>query len=525
MDDSLRARAAALLAERSEPAASERLSAHELRQAVHELHIHQIELELQNDELQAAQRRLEDSRAALAESERRYRDLFERAPVGYVRVDRTGPILEANQAIEALLGAEPGGLTGRKLYEFVTPAFTDAYFLHRQAALRGESPDPVRVVLRALDGELRNVEVTARASGDPVASLRISVVDTSASERPEVEHRASEQQRGLLASALPIAVAYVGADGRFEFCNRAFEALCGSQRATIEGRFLLEILGATAYVGLREHVRAALGGESARFEGTLSFPAAASRFASVLLAPDWLPAAGVRGFWMLIEDNTELEAARRGLRRAAAQIALAEERERRALAADLHDDVGQLMSLASFKLHELQAHASEPRAATLLAEVEELTRRAQKSVSSLTFELSPPLLYDVGFIATAEWLAENLRDRYGLRTTIEKRGDEPELDEATRVTLYRALRELLINVAKHAGTNEAQVVIDAGPAGVAITVQDHGFGFDPQAPADGFGLRSIRERIESLGGRIVLDSTRGEGVRVVLTVPLAPGAR
>lgn len=528
MDESssLRARADALLAERGEGPGTKRLGTRELRQLVHEFRVHQIELELQNDELQASQRRLEDSRAALADSERRYRELFELAPIGYVCLDRGGAILEANRTLEDLLRAEPGQLTGRRLDDFVMPAHKDAYFLHSQAAARAEAPFPARVALRNLDGEQRDVELTARSgAGDP-AYLRVAVLDVSARERAEAGLHESERQRRLLADALPVAVAYVGADGRFEFCNRSFEALHGAPLAAIEGHDIVETFGADVYAALREHLRAALRGEITRFEGLLPFPAAGSRFVSLLLSPDWLPDGGVRGFWVLIDDRSELEEARRGLRRAAAEVALAEDRERRALAADLHDDVGQLISLVSIKLRELQEHAGGRAAAGLLAEVAELTRRARERVSSLTFELSPPLLYDVGFVATAEWLAENLRQRYGLHTTITRHGEEPDLDEATRVTLYRVLRELLINVAKHAGTNRAYVAIKADASSISVAVQDHGFGFDPRVPAHGFGLRNVRERIESLGGRLNIDSTPKRGARITLSVPArARGSR
>ena len=124
--------------------------------------------------------------------------------------------------------------------------------------------------------------------------------------------------------------------------------------------------------------------------------------------------------------------------------------------------------------------------AEYLAEVEALVRQARRSIGSLTFELSPPLLYDVGVVATAEWLVENLRQRYGLSASIERRGPVPELDETTRVTLYRALRELLLNVAKHSGTQEAHVLIEGDASGITLTVRDHGFGFDPKAPSGGF---------------------------------------
>ncbi|HXZ84077.1 MAG TPA: sensor histidine kinase, partial [Myxococcota bacterium] len=232
----------------------------------------------------------------------------------------------------------------------------------------------------------------------------------------------------------------------------------------------------------------------------------------------------VRGFCALVDDRSELEEARRAVRDAAAQASLAEDRERRALASDLHDDVGQLVSLLAIKLRELRAQVGRSSSGGRLGELEDLTRQIRKRISSLSFELSPPLLYDVGFAAAAEWLAESLQGRYGLRTSFERRGDLPPLDESTSVTLFRALRELLINVARHAGTNRARVVLAGGTGEVSVTVQDQGCGFEPHAGGGGFGLRSLRERIELLGGRISFDSAPRRGTSVSIHVP-APEPR
>ncbi|MDH3685605.1 MAG: hypothetical protein OEP95_05235, partial [Myxococcales bacterium] len=99
----LEQRARASLARQGDEEADERLSVPELRHALHELHVHQIELELQNEELRTTQHQLEESRAALATSEYRYHELFERAPVGYLRVGRNGAILEVNDTGVELL--------------------------------------------------------------------------------------------------------------------------------------------------------------------------------------------------------------------------------------------------------------------------------------------------------------------------------------------------------------------------------------------------------------------------------------
>jgi PAS domain S-box-containing protein len=518
---SLRQRAQARLAGEAEPELEGRPTAAALRRVVNELRVHQIELELQNEELRDAQRELEESCASLEASKHLYRELFEEAPIGFLRLDPEGAIVEANQAASELLGAPAGELAGRKLPELVAPESQDAYYLHRRGVLDDGRAIPIAVALRGLDGLTREVEIRMRPSdGDP-HEIRVALLDTTALERAETGRQESERQRRLMGDALPVAVGYVGADGCYRFCNRAFEALCGWPAAVVHGRPIFEVLDPDTYAALREHVRAALVGESVRFEGQLAFPGTGPRFVSILFAPDRRPDARTRGFYMMIDDRTALEEARRALRKAATQGALAEERDRRALAADLHDDAGQLLSLASIKLRALQEEAGEAPWVARLGEVEELTREARRSITSLSFQLSPPLLYDVGFVAAAEWLAESLKQRYGLETQIVTADGEPPLEEATRATLFRALRELLINVARHAGRPRAEVVIQAGPERLVVTVADEGVGFDLRSRARGFGLWHVIERIESLGGSVAVASAPGEGTRVCVTVPTA----
>jgi PAS domain S-box-containing protein len=515
---SLRRLARARLAARERSRGDDQLASADLREVVHELRVHQIELELQNEELQRIQDDLERSQAELVASESRYRDLFENAPVGYLRLDRSGAIVEANQTIARLLGVERSRLEDRKVSEFVVPPYQDPYYFHRQAALRGEQPPPVLVALRVQDGAMREVEIGARRLGPGEDELRVALLDVTDRERAEAERHESERQRRLMADALPLGVGYVGADGSCEFCNRTFEALCGAPQEGIEGRPIFEVLGRDAYPALRDHVRSALIGELARFEGELRLPGSGRRFVSVLLAPDRAADGRVRGFYALFDDRTELEVVRRGLRKAAAEAALAEERERRVLAADLHDGAGQLLSLASIKLRGLEDQAGPAEWAGPLHQAEQLVREARESIASLSFALSPPLLYDLGLAAAAEWLAEHLRERYGLETSIEHNGAVRELDEATRVTLFRALRELLVNVAKHAGTQRAKVAIREGADGVSVVVQDEGSGFDPKAGRSGFGLRNVLERVETLGGRVAIESAPGQGTTVTMSV-------
>jgi signal transduction histidine kinase len=218
-------------------------------------------------------------------------------------------------------------------------------------------------------------------------------------------------------------------------------------------------------------------------------------------------------------DVSELRSLARSLREAATAASLAEQRERRALASDLHDEVGQLLTLASLRLRAL-ADAPSDRSADEIPKLQELLAETRRRVSSLSFELSPPLLHDVGLVAAAEWLAESKLRNYGLVVHVAKTA-ELVLDEATRVTLFRALRELLVNVAKHAKVGEAQVRIWREENVARISVEDSGIGFDPAARHEGFGLLALRDRVGQMGGSVEIASAIGNGTRIVVSVPAA----
>ena len=222
-------------------------------------------------------------------------------------------------------------------------------------------------------------------------------------------------------------------------------------------------------------------------------------------------------------DVTDLRSTERSLRSAASAATLAEEKERRKLASDLHDDAGQLLSLASLKLRALATDGGGESDARI-REVEGIIAEARRRISSLSFELSPPLLHDVGLVAAAQWLAEDLGRRYGLVVTVAAR-EELELAEGMSVTLFRAMREFLINVTKHAGVAAAHVRIERGETLARVAVEDNGVGFTLEAIPRGFGLLALRERLSQIGGSLDIASVPGGGSTVVASVPLdSPGS-
>jgi signal transduction histidine kinase len=225
------------------------------------------------------------------------------------------------------------------------------------------------------------------------------------------------------------------------------------------------------------------------------------------------------GIVTIAKDLTEQKRLEEQLRAASAEATMAEERERRKLAVDLHDGVGQLLGLASMKLGALRTSVEAFGLDPEVRELEQILIEVQRCASSLVFQLSPPTLHDVGLVAAAHSLADNMQRRYGLHVSLEEEGERRLVDEPTRIALFRALSELLVNVAKHAETAEADVRFGWRDGAVEVTIEDKGAGFDAEAPTTGYGLFSIRERMNRLGGRIEVHSSPGKGSRIVLTAP------
>ena len=216
------------------------------------------------------------------------------------------------------------------------------------------------------------------------------------------------------------------------------------------------------------------------------------------------------------------------LRRLAAEVCLAEERERRRIAEDLHDHLGQALALIKIRLQRLRGDAVLGGHGPALDELVALGDQAIRFTRGLTFELSPPVLYELGLGPALEWLGEETARKHGLAVEVRDRSRRP-LPDDLKVMLWKSARELLHNVVKHARARRVAIDLRAPDGRVVLEVADDGRGFDPeQARRDAgerFGLFSIEERLRQLGGRLELDTAPGRGARVRLTADVPGGDR
>lgn len=214
------------------------------------------------------------------------------------------------------------------------------------------------------------------------------------------------------------------------------------------------------------------------------------------------------------------------LRALASELTLAEERERRRISSLLHDHIGQLHATAKMKLGLIESFIPDESVRKELWEIRDLIGQAIHYGRTLTFELSPPILYDLGLEPAVEWLAEQLEEQNAVSCEFENDDAPKAISDEIRVVLFTAVRELLVNVVKHANAKHVKVTIRRIDDSISIHVADDGAGFNASkksyhlAEARGYGLFSIRERLHSLGGHMDVRSGIGRGTRIVLQAPL-----
>jgi light-regulated signal transduction histidine kinase (bacteriophytochrome) len=211
------------------------------------------------------------------------------------------------------------------------------------------------------------------------------------------------------------------------------------------------------------------------------------------------------------------------LRALAADLEAVEERERRQIARDLHDDFGQTLAAARIRLTSL-CNDKRGDVRNTANEVGALIDRANSAIRSLAAQLAPDVLHELGLSAALDWLGEEIERTFGLKVKIVDDGLPKPLAQEARSILYRAVRELLINVAKHARTDAASVECECSKGLIVVRISDWGVGYDaaaaPGGRQRGLGLISVRERLSLIGGTMDMRSEPGGGTVARLTAPL-----
>lgn len=213
------------------------------------------------------------------------------------------------------------------------------------------------------------------------------------------------------------------------------------------------------------------------------------------------------------------------LRRLTSELTLTEARERREIASDLHDHLGQSLAYLKVKVSQLSGKGSPGGPGDIIQEISTLLDQAIASTRTLTTQISPPILYELGLNPALEWLSEQFQNKYHLDIKVRIINYLGEVENEVAIFLFKSVHELLNNVVKHAQAARAEIVMEANPQYLLISVQDDGCGFNQGEveinayAACRFGLFSIRERLKALGGNMTINTGPGQGTRVTMAAP------
>jgi signal transduction histidine kinase len=207
-------------------------------------------------------------------------------------------------------------------------------------------------------------------------------------------------------------------------------------------------------------------------------------------------------------------------------LARADDRERRALAKDLHDDIGQMLAVLALKFWTIKKLNTSKELDPAIDDCAKVVAQVNDKLRAMALQLTPPLLDERGLAPMLRWLAEEMQRVYAIQVELHDDGLPMALDPVVSSALFRAVRELLLNVFRHSGVAHASIDTRHGSGNrLLVRVTDAGVGFDCESPgalikSNSYGLLVIRERLGFLDGSLSIRSSPGAGTTVTMQVPL-----
>ncbi|MGD8284034.1 MAG: PAS domain S-box protein [Desulfobacterales bacterium] len=497
------------------------------RQASHEIH----------------QRRL--AQDALRESESRFRSLYHNTPAMLHSIDPKGRLVSVSNYWVELMGYSRDEVIGRKLTDFFTeesrqvaetkiiPLFFDTGFLQ---------DIPYQFVKKS--GEKIDVLLSATADRDAkdniVRSLAVSI-DVTQRNRAEEALKQAKEELSLYSQDLerlvrkqtteitniltytPAVVYIKDKAGRYTLVNTRYEELFNVRNTEIRGKTDYDILPKQVADQFRtSDAKVLKKSRSLQIEEHIQQSDGLHTYLAVKF-PIYDDAGTISGVCGILNDITAVKKAQTQLRRLSGSIMANQEKERSAIARELHDELGQVLTalrMDSVWMYE-RLKASDPEASERALTMCRLIDKNIEDVRGMAFRLRPGVLDDLGLVDALEWYTADFERRTEIACVFEHE-NVPRLNETVSTAAYRIAQEALTNIARHAGAGRVKVSLRSSNGFLTLAVVDDGQGFDALhlSESEGLGVAGMRERATLIGGSFDVKSRPQKGTRVYLKVPI-----
>jgi two-component system, NarL family, sensor histidine kinase UhpB len=460
---------------------------------------------------------------------------------GIITIDERMRIIMINPAAQRMFGRSASEAIGLPLDELLPARYRASHRVHVQRFFESDQVErpmgsPTQLFgLRAngeefpLQAAICKVEF-ASESGRMLCCTAM-LYDRSTEQALSKEIDTLNHQMRVVFERAPVAIWITDGD-RIAFANKACGRLFGVDAPEqLIGQQIHHLLSVDPHdSGLEWSPLLPSGGadEIKLMSGRIARPDGMDREVEIAVTP--LPDHGQRFVQMVIVDTTlraqerrSLLDSRRTLRALSASIVDAREEERKRIARELHDELGQRLTALKMELSAIEGRMAKDEESEGLQRMLDMVNETVAATRRIALGLRPPMLDDLGLEAAIEWLVADFRQRNPIRVDLRLEPLREPMAPTVSIALYRILQEALTNITRHAGAQQVRIGLTLRGRWAQLEVQDDGQGFPeegPQARRGSFGLIGMRERVRMLGGQLQLKNRQEGGARLVVRLPL-----
>lgn len=456
--------------------------------------------------------------------------------VGLVRLDRRGRILEINDSARELLGGKASPIGQLFIAYIARPGFR-SFQNHLINIITAPVPAPaatVQVTLISGGCEIPVILSTLRQGRNDEVEYLIALTDRSELTSVELNLQQSLEQLHSIIRSVADVIVFLSNDGKIMFTNRPWLGVSSEEMA---GSSFIDLIPTDEQEKVWNCLRTAtrygsLEACEVQFVNRPLQPWFSLRFGPVTTEAKPLQQSDTQWTTLIIRDITNqkraeqgLEATTNQLRRLSARAEQIREDERRRIAREIHDELGQTLTVLKMDLSWLRARmaGNVPPVLDRMNAMDESLDGMIQTVRRIASELRPPMLSEFGLVAALEWQLEQFQARAGVHCSVKIRPSEVALDDERSIAVFRVVQEALTNVARHSGATELDFYLDVRDSAIVVSIKDNGKGIrkaDIKNPMS-LGLGGMRERIARVGGDFEVAALREGGTRISIRVPIA----